>query len=116
MAEVENFNNNDDICHYSKVRYSITDNFQKLVLELFNIFLSNICACVARNSLLFKKEDHFYGQLNFCHYLPTSTWTIKRRQIELCISSVNVDFFRKLRIWSHILKKSLIQNFIFCAV
>ena len=69
MTEVENFNNNDDICHYSKVRYSITDNFQKLVLELFNIFLSNICACVARNSLLFKIEDHFYDQLNFCHYL-----------------------------------------------
>ena len=26
------------------------------------------------------------------------------------------DFFRKLRIWSHLLKKSLMENFIFCAV
>ena len=26
------------------------------------------------------------------------------------------DFFRKLRIWSHLLKKSLMENFIFSAV
>ena len=26
------------------------------------------------------------------------------------------SFFRKLRIWSHLLKKSLMENFIFCAV
>ena len=26
------------------------------------------------------------------------------------------DFFRNLRIWSHLLKKSLMENFIFCAV
>ena len=26
------------------------------------------------------------------------------------------DFFSKLRIWSHLLKKSLMENFIFCAV
>ena len=26
------------------------------------------------------------------------------------------DFFSKLRIWSHLLKKSLMKNFIFCAV
>ena len=26
------------------------------------------------------------------------------------------DFFRKLRIWLHLLKKFLIENFIFCAV
>ena len=27
-----------------------------------------------------------------------------------------MDFRRKLRIWSHLLKKSLMENFIFCAV
>ena len=26
------------------------------------------------------------------------------------------DFFRKLQIWSRLLKKSLMENFIFCAV
>ena len=26
------------------------------------------------------------------------------------------DFFRNLRIWSHLLKKALMENFIFCAV
>ena len=26
------------------------------------------------------------------------------------------EFFSKLRIWSHLLKNSLVENFIFCAV
>ena len=69
MIEVVNLNKNGDIWHHSKVRYSITDNFQKLVLELFNIFLSKICPYVTRNSLLFKKGDHFNYQLNFCDCL-----------------------------------------------
>ena len=38
----------------------------------------------------------------------------KKWSFPLRISSVN--FFRKLRIWSHLLKKSLTENFIFCAM
>ena len=49
----------------------------------------------------------------------------KKWSFPLRISSVNVTksaetadlvTFTKLRIWSHLLKKSLIENFIFCAV
>ena len=35
---------------------------------------------------------------------------------QLRISSVNMTKSAKLRIWSHLLKKSLIEKFIFCAV
>ena len=31
-------------------------------------------------------------------------------------SSKSVQIRKKLRIWSHLMKKSLMQNFIFCAV
>ena len=40
----------------------------------------------------------------------------KKRGFPLRISSVNVTILRKLRIWSHLLKKSLMENFTFCAV
>ena len=44
----------------------------------------------------------------------------KKRSFPLRISLVNVislvNFFWKLRIWSHLLKRSLTENFIFCLV
>ena len=50
-----------------QVKYSITDNFQKLILELFNAFLSSMLACTTRNYLSFTKGNYFYDQLNFGH-------------------------------------------------
>ena len=47
---------------------------------------------------------------------PVSTLH-KKWSFPLRISSVNVtNFFSFLRIWSHLMKKSLMENFIFCAV
>ena len=44
----------------------------------------------------------------------------KKLSFPLSISSVNVTAdscgWKKLRIWSHLLRKSLMENFIFCAV
>ena len=44
-------------------------------------------------------------------------------QVELCINIFDssctfssIELLRKLRIWSHLLKKSLMESFIFCAV
>ena len=42
-------------------------------------------------------------------------WRLKKWSFPLEISSVN-EKLRKLRLWSHLLKKFLIKNFIFCAV
>ena len=39
--------------------------------------------------------------------------TTKKKRFQLRISSVNVTKSSFLRIWSHLLKKSLIENFIF---
>ena len=41
-----------------------------------------------------------------------NSWTCTAQKIKFSIK----DFFRKLRIWSHLLKKSLMENFLFCAV
>ena len=48
--------------------------------------------------------------LKVVHYSPHKRWSFPLR-----ISSVNVTK-SALRIWSHLLKKSLMENFIFCAV
>ena len=54
-------------------------------------------------------------------FFPHGTWKDdsalhKKWSFPLRISSVNVIKSRKLRIWSHLLKKPLLENFIFCAV
>ena len=53
------------------------------------------------------------------HSTQTMAWIIAAQKMKFSIK----DFFSKcdqirsfLRIWSHLLKKSLIENFIFCAV
>ena len=53
------------------------------------------------------------------HSTQTMAWIITAQKMKFSIK----DFFSKcdqirsfLRIWSHLLKKSLIENFIFCAV
>ena len=61
-------------------------------------------------STLWMKENHPLSQMNAIATAQKMKFSIK-------------DFFsksdqigRRLRIWSHLLKKSLIKNFIFCAV
>ena len=56
---------------------------------------------------------------NASRFSYSATTTITAQKMKFYIK----DFFskcaqirRKLRIWSHLLKKSLMQNFIFCAV
>ena len=39
----------------------------------------------------------------------------QRTKVKFSVKDFFSKFFRKLRIWSHLLKKSLIENFIFCA-
>ena len=41
-----------------------------------------------------------------------NSWTCTAQKIKFFIK----NFFRKLRIWSHLLKKFVMENFIFCAV
>ena len=55
----------------------------------------------------------------YMHYLkkpspPKKNLTAQKMKLPLKISSVNV--IRKLWIWSHLLKKSFMENFIFCAI
>ena len=46
------------------------------------------------------------------------SYTAQKMKLKLRISLVNKheQICRKLGIWSHLLKKSLMENFIFCAV
>ena len=78
--------------------------------------------------MLKKKEilmkSFFNAQFNYC----SLTWMLHSRRNNNIIHSKKIKFFikdffskcdqirRKLRIWSHLLKKSLMENFIFCAV
>ena len=45
------------------------------------------------------------GKKNLSSFLPSTDWR-----------NPTILVYRKLRIWSHLLKKSLMRNFIFCAV
>ena len=78
--------------------------------------------------MLKKKEilmkSFFNAQFNYC----SLTWMLHSRRNNNIIHSKKIKFFikdffskcdqirRKLRIWSHLLKKSLMESFIFCAV
>ena len=57
------------------------------------------------------------------HYFRNNAAAIQKRHTAQKIKFSIKDFFskcdqiqRKLRIWSHLLKKALMENFIFCAV
>ena len=73
-------------------------------------------------------ESSFLGA-QFCLHIQSGRWikpksaSHQERNKKYCFLFFIKDFFnkcdqirRKLRIWSHLLKKSLTENFIFCAV
>ena len=77
------------------------------------------------NSIIIKRITNYTAQkMNFflriwSHLLSCLHLTLTAQKMKFAIK----DFFskcdqirRKLRIWSHLLKKSLMENFIFCAV
>ena len=71
-----------------------------------------------------EKKRNFYREKRVAHRKQASIswWDASHSfsSVSRCHCTKNEvsfkDFFRKLRIWSHLLKKSLIENFIFCAV
>ena len=72
--------------------------------------LQNTDLCIISLSHHFEKEIYQYVNIN---QLAKKNTLHKKWSFLWRISSVKL---RKLRIWSHLLKKSLMENFIFCAV
>ena len=59
----------------------------------------------------------YYGGFQRCSQDPCKTFTAQKMKFSMKDFLSKCDQIRrKLRIWSHLLKKSLIENFIFCAV
>ena len=64
-----------------------------------------------------KFTSRFYGKMSLEHWINSGNLTAQIRKFSI------KDFFskcdqirRNMRIWSHLLKKSVMENFIFCAV
>ena len=55
----------------------------------------------------YKYQEMTYIEVTSCSYIVNTAQKMK--------FPIN-DFFSFMRIWSHLLKKSLMENFIFCAV
>ena len=76
-----------------------------------------IAKAFQRNSCLFDKMSRKNSDLFWRNHIESRKFTAQKMKFSI------KDFFskcdqihRKLRIWSHLLKKSLIENFSFCAV
>ena len=48
--------------------------------------------------------------------MSTIMWQLKFHHTAQKMKFLMTDFFSKKRIWSHLLKKSLMEDFIFCAL
>ena len=104
-------------CLFGTLEYAnitcIFVDYQKSFMQGRVVFRthSNICSGAIGNSYRFKlsKKVHLRCLTGFwIRFSEHKKWSFP-----LQISS---DFFSFLRIWSHLLKKSLMENFIFCAV
>ena len=86
--------------------------------KLWNKFVSELSFLVKTLKVICKDyTDEIMLTLNSVLYILFSLH--KKWSFPFRISSVNVifsKFLQKLRIWSHLLKKSLMENFIFCVV
>ena len=100
---------------FSKSRFAIIIPYSK---PRFTVLIS---VCEQISTLLWKVSSLFYSGF-FCCSVWASSLTSKLCTVQKVKFSIT-DFFskcdqirRKLRIWSHLLKKSVMENFIFCAV
>ena len=96
----------------------------KLSIRMLQIFGKHICKCLG---IIFKssieKRCSPPSVKEQMLYPSTKNWQTAVEELPsiITITAENMkfsikDFFRKLRIWSHLLKESLVENFIFCVV
>ena len=97
-----------------KILYSLPEKLHLLsrYSNFCALFLSSFSFILAIAKLI--RENARWEILKFM----TSSCVLlhKKWSYPLRISSVNVTKSASLQIWSHLLKKSLMENFIFCAV
>ena len=93
---------------YTSANVGITPpNFLTFSFNLFFILVWNIKAIASASLKLFiLNQDHPSKKLVFW----SSPYTAQKMKFSI------KDFFSFLRIWSNLLKKFLMENFIFCAV
>ena len=77
---------------FKQVRFNHSQGFSPLTSSLQNTYLGVLCS-----------YKHFLLQVVFPPFLHLRYWS-------------RSPHFTLLRIWSHLLKKSVMENFIFCAV
>ena len=108
--------------------YKISSTICNVFLCIFGNFQNNYFynGCTHKNNFLIKSFQFwhrvFIYQCFIRQYYQDLCWQtffITKQELKslLELSSLDSDQIRNfLRIWSHILKKSLMENFIFCAV
>ena len=93
--------------------------FRKVVTNSDEKYINNLMLimCLRLGTLLKMRVHYKCFPVNFENFLRTIILHDTTQKIRLCIK----DFFSKydqirnfLRIWSHLLKKSLMENLIFC--
>ena len=97
-------------------------NFRKQDYCFFDLFEVVLLPLLLKVFLFFTLKKQIFARNNsgiHCFERPLKPFTVTAQKIKSSIK----DFFSKwnqirsfLRIWSHLLKKSLMKNFIFCAV
>ena len=106
---------------YGCFRFSISSQIRPDFLQYYPVFYGNWCRMSGgtemRYNISLKKAN--YQVLLQCYSRVITMVEFTAQKMKFSIK----DFFskcdqirRKLRIWSHLLKKSLMENFIFCAV